>query len=77
MEELINQLKTFFGDRSKNIFKTGPAEIEIVISDYEDAAQLATELKAHIIKIIDENSIAKINIVNEGGDLVDSFSLNQ
>lgn len=77
MEELMNQIKAFLGNRAKNIFKKGPAEIEVVVNKGENAQQLSAHLKEHIIALVSEDAIAKISFVDQSGEITDSFSLNQ
>lgn len=77
MEELINQLKSFLGDKALHIFKKGPAEVEVQIKGGENIEQLSVELKAHIVDLVDETTIAQIDIVDEKGNQVDHFALNQ
>ncbi|MFW0718615.1 hypothetical protein [Pedobacter sp. N23S346] len=77
MEELMNQIKAFLGNSAKNIFKKGPAEIEVVVNKGENAQQISEHLKEHIITMISEDAIAKISFVDQSGNVIDSFSLNQ
>ncbi|AZI27411.1 MAG: hypothetical protein EOO20_14775 [Chryseobacterium sp.] len=77
MEELINQLKSFLGNRVEAVRAKGPAELEIVIGEMEDVERLSSELKAHIVELVDENTLAKIDFVTAEGKEIDSFSLTQ
>ncbi|PWS30173.1 hypothetical protein [Pedobacter paludis] len=77
MNELINQLNYFFGDKSLEINLIGPAEINIVLKDQDDAPQLSQDLQNHIVQIVNEDTLAKINFVNGEGKTLDSFALNQ
>jgi hypothetical protein len=77
MEKLIEQLKTFLGNRIMDLKIKGPAEVDILIDDKQPLEPLASELRNHIIEIVDENTLAKINFVRADGTLADSFSLNQ
>lgn len=77
MEELINQLKQFFGEKAQRIEKKAPAEIDIVINDGYNINQLSTELQEHIINFVNEDTLAKINLLDKNNKEVDSFSLNQ
>lgn len=77
MEELIAQLSAFLGNRVMAIESKGPAEIDIAVAESEDIAALSSDLQAHIVEIVDENSLAKINFVLSDGQVKDSFSLNQ
>jgi hypothetical protein len=75
MEELINQIKLYLGNSAENVFKKGPAEIEVVVD--KDGQQLSENLKAHILDLVNEDTIAEISFVDPSGNLIDSFSLNQ
>lgn len=77
MEKLIEQLKAFLGNRIMDLKIKGPAEVDILIGDKQPLEPLASELRSHIIEIVDENTLAKINLVRADGTLADSFSLNQ
>lgn len=77
MEELMNQIKLFLGNSAKNIFKKGPAEVEVVVNEGENGQQLSGNLKEHIVDLVDEDVIAKISFVDQSGNVIDSFSLNQ
>lgn len=77
MEKLIEQLKAFLGNRIMDLKIKGPAEVDILIDDEQSLEPLASELRNHIIEIVDENTLAKINFVRAEGTLADSFSLNQ
>ncbi|GAA4205359.1 hypothetical protein GCM10022289_24640 [Pedobacter jeongneungensis] len=77
MEELIRQLKTFLGNSARAIKVKGPAEIDIVVNENENIEALLARLQAHIIEIVDENTLGKINLVSPDGELKESFSLNQ
>ena len=77
MEKLIEQLKAFLGNRIMDLKIKGPAEVDILIDDKQPLEPLASELRNHIIEIVDENTLAKINLVRVDGTLADSFSLNQ
>jgi hypothetical protein len=77
MEKLIEQLKAFLGNRIMDMKIKGPAEVDILIDDEQPLEPLASELRNHIIEIVDENTLAKINLVRADGTLADSFSLNQ
>ena len=77
MEKLIEQLKAFLGNRIMDLKIKGPAEVDILIDDGQPVESLASELRNHIIEIVDENTLAKINFVRADGTLADSFSLNQ
>jgi len=77
MEKLIEQLKAFLGNRIMDLKIKGPAEVDILIDDKQPSEPLASELRSHIIEIVDENTLGKINLVRADGTLADSFSLNQ
>ncbi|WP_231424138.1 MULTISPECIES: hypothetical protein [Pedobacter] len=77
MEELINQLKEYLGSRIEDVRRKGAAELEIVIGEMEDVDQLSTNLKAHILEIVDQDTIAKIDFVTPDGKELYSFSLAQ
>lgn len=77
MEELVNQLKSFLGDKALHIFKKGPAEVEVQVRDVENVEQLSSDLKAHIVELADTTTIAQINIVDANGNQLDQFALNQ
>lgn len=77
MEQLIEQLKAFLGNRITDLKIKGPAEVDILIDVKQPVEPLASELRNHIIEIVDENTLAKINFVRADGTLADSFSLNQ
>lgn len=77
MEELVNQLKDFLGNRVEGVRQKGPAELEIVIGEMENVERLSAEIKAHILELVDENTLAKINFVTTEGKEIDSFSLTQ
>ncbi|OWK69684.1 hypothetical protein [Pedobacter sp. AJM] len=77
MEELMNQVKSFLGSKAQNIFKKGPAEIEIKVKEGVDAQKLAEDLKQHIVALISEDTIAMISLVDHREMPVDHFSLNQ
>ena len=77
MEKLIEQLKAFLGNRIMDLKVKGPAEVDILIADKQPLEPLASELRNHIIEIVDKNTLAKINLVRADGTLADSFSLNQ
>lgn len=77
MENLIEQLKAFLGNIIMDLKIKGPAEVDILIDDEQPLEPLAAELRNHIIEIVDENTLAKINLVRADGTLADSFSLNQ
>ena len=77
MEELINQLKKYLGNRVEEVRSKGPAEVEIVIGEMEDIDQLSAGLKAHIVEIVDEITLAKIDFVTPEGKELYSFALNQ
>lgn len=77
MEELIAQLKVFLGKRVRTIGIKGPAEINIIVAENENAAALSAELQQYVAEIVDANSLAKINVISPDGNVTDSFSLNQ
>lgn len=77
MEELINQIKAFLGNRVEDVRQKGEAELEIVIGEMEDVERLSAELKAHILELVDENTLAKIDFVTDEGKEVESFSITQ
>ncbi|MNI57064.1 hypothetical protein D3C87_1071130 [compost metagenome] len=77
MEKLIEQLKAFLGNRIMDLKIKGPAKVDILIDDKQPLEPLASELRNHIIEIVDKNTLAKINFVRADGTLADSFSLNQ
>lgn len=77
MEELIRHLKDFLGNRVEAVNVKGPAEIDVIVNEKEDVESLSASLKSHIIDIVDENTLAKINLVSASGKVEDSFSLNQ
>jgi len=51
----------------------GPAEVDILIDDGQPLESLASELRNHIIEIVDENTLAKINFVRADGTLAIVF----
>ncbi|RZK17198.1 MAG: hypothetical protein EOO86_13160, partial [Pedobacter sp.] len=75
MKTLINTLKDFLGNRVEDVRQKGPAELEIVIREMENVERLSAEIKAHILELVDENTLAKINFVTTEGKEIDSFSL--
>ncbi|MCX2475021.1 hypothetical protein OQZ33_11825 [Pedobacter sp. MC2016-05] len=77
MEELINQLKKYLGNRVEEVRSKGPAEVEIVIGEMEDVDQISTDLKTHIGGIVDGITLAKIDFVTPEGKELYSFALNQ
>ncbi|MDQ0965200.1 hypothetical protein QFZ20_000603 [Flavobacterium sp. W4I14] len=77
MEKLIEQLKAFLGNRIMDLKVKGPAEVDMLIDDEQPLEPLASELRSHVIEIVDKNTLAKINLVRADGTLADSFSLNQ
>ena len=77
MKTLINTLKDFLGNRVEDVRQKGPAELEIVIGEMENVERLSAEIKAHILELVDENTLAKINFVTTEGKEIDSFSLTQ
>lgn len=77
MEELINQLKKYLGNRVEEVRSKGLAEVEIVIGEMEDVDQLSADLKTHIGGIVDEITLAKIDFVTPEGKELYSFALNQ
>ncbi|MGM9478101.1 hypothetical protein ACS5PU_16870 [Pedobacter sp. GSP4] len=77
MEELIVQLKAFLRRRIGRIEIKGAAEINLVLAENENPVTRSAELKAHVIEIIDESTLAKINLLSSSGGVLDSFSLNQ
>lgn len=77
MKTLINTLKDFLGNRVEDVRQKGPAELEIVIREMENVERLSAEIKAHILELVDENTLAKINFVTTEGKEIDSFSLTQ
>lgn len=54
MENLIEQLKAFLGNRIMDLKIKGPAEVDILIDDEQPLEPLAAELRNHIIEIVDE-----------------------
>ena len=77
MEELINQIKAFLGNRVEDVRQKGVAELEIVIGEMEDVERLSAELKVHILELVDKNTLAKIDFVTDEGKEIDSFSITQ
>ncbi|QPH40019.1 hypothetical protein [Pedobacter endophyticus] len=77
MEELINQLKAFLGERAQRIEAKGAAEIDIVVTEGYKIDQLALELEEQIINLVSEDTLAKINLLDQSKTVIRSFSLNQ
>lgn len=77
MNELIEQLKEYLGTRVEDVRRKDTAELEIVIGEMEDVEALAADIKQHILEIVDENTLGKINFVTPDGEEVYSFSLTQ
>ena len=77
MEELISKLKAFLGERAQRIEAKGAAEIDIVVTEGYEIDQLALELEEQIINLVSEDTLAKINLLDQSKTVIRSFSLNQ
>jgi len=77
MDELINHLKEFLGNKVEDVRKKDIPELEIVIGEMEDVEGLAAEIKAEILHLVNETTLAKIDFVTPDGGEIYSFSLTQ
>jgi len=77
MEELINQLTAHYRSVIQNITIAGKAELNITLNSGADAVDFSQNLQDHLVEILDELTIVKINILAVDGKVVDSFSSNQ
>ena len=77
MEELIANLKTKYNSEIADIKSAGAAEISVVLKQATDDTMFVSDLKDHLVQIIDELTIVKINVVDTDGNLIDSFATNQ
>ena len=76
MKELIEKLKRTYNDRIASIDSTGAAEINIRLNEGA-ARDFVQTLKDHLIELVDELTIVKINVFDDQGVLIDSFASNQ
>ena len=74
MENIIQQINQKYKDEVNHIHKVGKVEISITLNRDVKAADFAQKLQDDLVKIIDELTIVKINIVDADGNLCDTFS---
>jgi hypothetical protein len=77
MENIIQQINQKYKGEVNHIQKVGKVEISITLNRDVKAADFAQKLQDDLVKIIDELTIVKINIVDADGNLCYSFSSNQ
>jgi len=77
MEQIISQLREKYSTEIKNIAKVEETVIAIELLETVQLADFAQSLKDHLLELIDELTILKVNIVDANGKLLDSFATNQ
>lgn len=77
MEHIISQLREKYSTEIKNIVKVEETVIAIELLDTVQLTDFAQSLKDHLVELIDELTILKVNIVDANGKLLDSFATNQ
>ncbi|TKC02609.1 M18 family aminopeptidase [Pedobacter cryotolerans] len=77
MENIIQQINQKYEGEINHIQKVGKVEISITLNRDVKTADFAQKLQDDLVKIIDELTIVKINIVDADGNLCDTFSSNQ
>ena len=77
MENIIQQINQKYEGEINHIQKVGKVEISITLNRDVNTADFAQKLQDDLVKIIDELTIVKINIVDANGNLWHTFSSNQ
>lgn len=76
MEEIIQQLAKTYQHQIAQLDRVSATEINVSLKNNVDATSFAQELKDHLVDLIDELTILKVNILDENG-LLNTFSTNQ
>jgi len=76
-EHIISQLRAKYSTEIKNIVRVEETVIAIELAENVQLADFAQSLKDHLVELIDELTILKVNIVDAKGKLLDSFATNQ
>lgn len=77
MEKLLQEITNRYPQQVSQIEQIKPTEINITLNDNTDIASFSQELQDHIIALIDELTILKVNLLSANGTIRDSFSTNQ
>lgn len=77
MENIIQKITQKYGTEIDYIKKVGTAELSIQLKKEVNATDFAQKLQDNLLTIIDDLSIVKINIVDQNGAIINSFSSNQ
>ena len=64
MEELTMELKAVLSSLIRGTAIKGPAEINLLMAENEEPVRSTAVLNAHIVEIIGELTLAKINLVS-------------
>lgn len=77
MKELIEQLAAKYPLQIAKVSPIAEAELEVCLKEGVNFPAFSQNVQNHLLEMVDELTIVKVNILDHQGNIVDSFATNQ